>query len=172
MWCLNQLHRSNNKWLKGVIRTCIGPLTYAVSCYGRLRHMHVEHLRFCMIAATPEFSSSSDRPSEQPVALSRSSDRPFSQPSSNSSSSAPFPQLPLSSDVSSLPPASPSSASPPSVPTTPASASSFSPSGYSVLPRGSLPAQLTTAVPQRQQSTRKVRPPKRLIEEVYKKQHV
>ena len=38
VWCLNQQHRDNNKWLKGVIRTLIGPLTYTVSCYGRLRN--------------------------------------------------------------------------------------------------------------------------------------
>ena len=80
VWCLNQQHRGNNKWLKGGIRTCIGPLTYAVSCYGRLCHMHVEHLRSCKIAAAPEFSSSSDQPSEQPIVLSRSSDSPLSQP--------------------------------------------------------------------------------------------
>ena len=166
VWCLNQQHRGNNNWLKGVIRIRIGPLTYAVFCHGRLRHMQVEHLRSCKIATTPEFSSSSDQPSQQPVVLSRSSDSPRSQPSSNSSSSAPFPQPPSSSDVSSPPPASPPSASPPSVSTTPGSASSFSPSGSSVLPRVSLPAQLTPAFPQHQQSTRQIRPPKRLIEEV------
>ena len=107
VWCLNQQLRGNNNWLKGVIRTRIGPLTYAVSCHGRLRHTHVEHLRPCKIATTPEFSSSSDQPSQQPVVLSRSSDSPLSQPSSNSLSSAPFPQPPSSSDASSPPPASP-----------------------------------------------------------------
>ena len=56
VWSLNQQHRGNNKWLKGGIGTLIGPLTYTVSCYGRLRHMHVEDLRSCKIAATPEFS--------------------------------------------------------------------------------------------------------------------
>ena len=150
VWCFNQPHRGNNNRLKGVIRTRIGPLTYAVSYHGRIRHMYVEHLRFCKIATTPEFSSSSDQPSQQPVVLSSSSDSPLSQPSSNSSSSAPFPQPPSSSDGSSPPPVSPSSASPLSVPTTPASASSCSPSGSSVLPRVSLLAQLIPAFPQRQ----------------------
>ena len=103
---------------KGVIRTRIGLLTYVVSCDARLRPMNVEHLRSCKIATTPEFLSSSDQPSQQPVVLSRSSDSPLSQPSSNSLSSAPFPQPPSSSDASSPQPASPPSASPPSVPTT------------------------------------------------------
>ena len=48
VWVLNKFDRGE-KWLKGVVRTRVGPLTYVVLCNGRTRHVHVEHLRLCSL---------------------------------------------------------------------------------------------------------------------------
>ena len=69
VWLLNPAQHGS-KWLKAVIVSRLGPLSYSVECQGRNRHVHVEHLRFRSSAGDdPDQGLVSAPLSTQPVTL-------------------------------------------------------------------------------------------------------